>query len=180
MKGKSTIFILGGLIALVVVLILSRRKLGIVWDPMTEVRLQLLAPELRTAARKMINTAEDKGIYLRIPSDGGLRTFEEQQTIYNKGRIAPGNIVTYAMPGQSYHNYGLAFDVVEIKDGKALWNNPNWLTIGAIGKRYGFDWGGDWMKPDKPHFEMTFGKSPYALLEMKKAGKTDGTYIKFT
>ena len=172
--------IIGILTALVIVFILSRKKLGIVWDPMTELRIQSLAPEIRKDARRMINTAEEKGLFLKIPSDGGLRTFPEQQSIYDQGRTTPGKIVTYATPGKSYHNYGLAFDVVEMVNGKAIWENPNWQEIGSIGKRYGFAWGGDWRKPDYPHFEKSFGKSPNALLAMKNAGKTDGTYIKFT
>ncbi|WP_425593464.1 M15 family metallopeptidase [Aquimarina aggregata] len=30
--------------------------------------------------------------------------------------------------------------------------------IAQLGKSLGFEWGGDWRKPDKPHFQMRFGK----------------------
>jgi hypothetical protein len=40
---------------------------------------------------------------------------EEQAALYAKGRTSGGRIVTKAKPGQSYHNYGLAFDWVPIK-----------------------------------------------------------------
>ena len=33
------------------------------------------------------------------------RSFAEQQATYNQGRTLPGNIVTWALPGQSAHNY---------------------------------------------------------------------------
>ena len=100
--------------------------------------------------------------------------------MYAKGRTSPGKRVTNAKAGQIYHNYGLAFDVVEIKNGKALWNNPNWNKIGALGKSLGFTWGGDWKFTDKPHFQMTFGKHHRELAQLYKQGKRNGNYITLT
>jgi hypothetical protein len=40
---------------------------------------------------------------------------EEQAALYSLGRSAPGRIVTKARAGESYHNYGLAFDWVPLK-----------------------------------------------------------------
>ena len=45
----------------------------------------------------------------------GRRTMEEQAALYAKGRTSKGKIVTKARPGESYHNYGLAFDWVPLK-----------------------------------------------------------------
>ena len=45
----------------------------------------------------------------------GRRTMEEQAALYQKGRTTKGKIVTKAKPGESYHNYGLAFDWVPLK-----------------------------------------------------------------
>ena len=45
----------------------------------------------------------------------GFRSFEEQAALYSQGRGKPGRIVTKAKPGESYHNYGLAFDWVPVK-----------------------------------------------------------------
>ena len=62
----------------------------------------------------------------------GRRTMEEQAALYAKGRTKqPGKIVTKAKPGQSYHNYGLAFDWVPLK---AAPKNKDLLTA---------DWGND-------------------------------------
>lgn len=87
----------------------------------------------------------------------GTRSFAEQQAVYDQGRANPGAIVTYAKPGDSYHQYGLAFDVVPTAY-KTMpgWNpsGPLWDRIGAIGKTLGLNWGGDFSKPDKPHFEL--------------------------
>ena len=52
----------------------------------------------------------------------GMRTMEEQAALYAKGRTTEGKIVTKAKAGQSFHNYGLAFDWVPIKPTK---KNPN-------------------------------------------------------
>ena len=59
----------------------------------------------------------------------GRRTMEEQAELYAKGRTKGGKIVTKAKPGQSYHNYGLAFDWVPLK---ATAKNRDLLTA---------DWG---------------------------------------
>jgi len=65
--------------------------------------------------------------------------------------------VTKAPALLSFHNYGLAFDVVP----KAYMNHPTWNPegalwpkLGAIGESLGLSWGGRWSTPDKPHFEF--------------------------
>jgi len=67
----------------------------------------------------------------------GLRTMEEQAALYAKGRTVSGKIVTKAKPGESYHNYGLAFDWVPLKQsGKnadlwiADWDNETAFRLG--------------------------------------------------
>lgn len=40
----------------------------------------------------------------------GVRTFEQQESLYAIGRSTPGTPVTKAGPGLSFHNYGLASD----------------------------------------------------------------------
>lgn len=82
---------------------------------------------------------------------------DTQQAIYEQGRTAPGKVVTNAKPGDSFHNYGLAFDVVpRAYKSQPDWNPSGeaWGKIGVIGKRLGLVWGGDWTKPDKPHFHL--------------------------
>lgn len=45
----------------------------------------------------------------------GFRSNERQAELYCLGRTLPGRIVTNALPHQSFHNYGLAFDWVPLK-----------------------------------------------------------------
>ncbi len=98
-----------------------------------------------------------------------LRTNQEQNDLYAIGRTKPGKKVTNAKGGQSYHNYGMAVDIVLIIDGKtASWDTKgdfdndgksDWQEVVAIFKRYGWEWGGDWKFTDYPHFQKTFGLS---------------------
>lgn len=123
-------------------------------------------------AQNFLVAAKKEGIDLKITF--GLRTFAEQQKIYDQGRTTPGPIVTKAKPGQSFHNYGLAIDVVPIVNGKADWNSKLWTKIGDIGKACGFSWGGDWKTfKDLPHFEYPKNTNYKTLLALKNAGKVD-------
>ncbi|WP_163526603.1 peptidoglycan-binding protein [Halobacillus ihumii] len=118
-------------------------------------------PVVKEAAIETIERAYSEGITAQI-SDG-LRTYSEQARLYSKGRTAPGNIVTYAEPGESYHNFGLAVDFfLTSNDGqRAIWVvNSDWRRVAAIGKSLGFEWGGDWSGfVDNPHLQMTGGLS---------------------
>ena len=136
-----------------------------------------LHPAIRQRALDFLAKAKEQGIDLKITF--GLRTFEEQQKIYDQGRTevskAKGEkIVTKAKPGQSFHNYGLAIDVVPIVKGKADWESKIWSKIGEIGKSVGFSWGGDWKSfKDLPHFEYPPATKYTVLLALKNAGKVD-------
>lgn len=172
-------------IGLVAIGIFNRKTIMTkVWDIYTEERIKKLHPAIRNRARMFINTAQEKyGIKLRITS--GHRDFFTQEELYSRpwdgidndkdGLIDEADEkVTQAKPGSSFHNYGLALDVVEIKDGKGLWENPNWPLIGRIGKSFGFEWGGDWIGfVDRPHFEYPPGIKVSELLAQYNAGNKD-------
>lgn len=97
------------------------------------------------------------GIDILITST--YRDKESQDALYAQGRTEPGNIVTNAKGGQSFHNWRVAFDVVPLINGKPVWNDDTlWLSIGHIGKVCGLEWAGDWKKfTEKPHFQYTQG-----------------------
>jgi hypothetical protein len=148
----------------------SISELYYTWDPISNKRISQLHPVVQGLAINFINRVEiELGIKLRVTD--GLRSFEKQNTLYAKGRTLPGQIVTNAKGGESYHNYGLAIDVVEIRNGKVNWNT-NWTSISLIGLQNGFKWGGNFKNlSDKPHFEMTFGYSISDLLKLYNSGK---------
>ncbi|HDZ56528.1 MAG TPA: hypothetical protein ENI17_13375 [Pseudomonas xinjiangensis] len=127
------------------------------WDNVTNTRISTLDSQVQGAATGFVNEVESTlGIRLRVTQ--ALRTSAEQDALYAQGRTASGRVVTNARGGESYHNYGLAIDVVEIRDGKAIWNT-DWTAIAKVGVSHGFSWGGNWTTPDKPHFQMDFGLS---------------------
>lgn len=138
-----------------------------------------LHPTVAAAAKDLIIKSFQAGVSIQIVQ--GFRTLEEQAALYAKGRNGnKDSIVTHALPGESYHNYGLAVDyALLLPDGKTLvWDTVrdadkdgqrDWFEVAAIGKTLGFAWGGDWSEKfkDYPHLEMTFGFNIKSL----KAGK---------
>ena len=130
-----------------------------------------LLPLVQRKADILIKEMALLGLPIRITE--GYRSPERQAELYAKGRTAPGSIVTNARPGESYHNYGLAFDVVFIKQGYSA-TKEQWDTLGSVGERLGLEWGGRWTSfLDKPHFQLTIG---YNISDLK-SGNVD--YSKF-
>ena len=115
-----------------------------------------LHPKLITAATHTVTEAKARGLIVAIHS--GLRTAEEQEKLYAKGRTIEGDIVTNSKAFDSWHNYGLAVDIV-FKDekGNFTWNKKlsDWEDLGKVGELFGLEWGGRWKKfPDFPHFQL--------------------------
>jgi predicted chitinase len=117
-------------------------------------RLDGLQPDARKKARAVFDQAKKEGLGILIVS--GLRTFPEQAALYAQGRTKPGKIVTNAEPGESYHNFGLAFDFAVLENGNVIWDpqHPHWKKFVSMAKQRGFDWGGDWSGfRDYPHLQ---------------------------
>lgn len=129
-------------------------------------------PLVGRTAKALVAKMAELGHPIRITST--YRSDSEQAMLYAQGRTMPGNIVTNAKPGESFHNYGVAFDVVFRKEG---FDAPEdlWQLLGATGKAIGLSWGGDWKSfPDRPHFEMTLR---YNLQDFQE-GKVDYSQFK--
>lgn len=130
-----------------------------------------LQPLVERKAKAVLEEMKLMGHEMRITQ--GYRSIEEQNKLYAQGRTTPGSIVTNAKGGQSFHNYGVAVDFVFRKEGYSA-SNSLWQTFGAIGKKHGFEWGGDWTSfIDRPHLEIKLG---YTLKDFQD-GKVD--YSKF-
>ena len=93
----------------------------------------------------------------------GRRTMEEQAALHAKGRTTGGRIVTKAKPGESYHNYGLAFDWVPLKQsGKnadlwiADWDNE---TAFRLGEHVGLSFGLVGISWETGHLQTSLFKS---------------------
>jgi len=129
-----------------------------------EKRILTLHPYVADKARALIKLAAEKGHKIIITN--GTRTNEEQQKLYDQGRVTPGKIVTNAKPGSSYHNFKLAFDFAIVKDDRPTWDAKvdvdqdgvsDYVEVGELGESLGLEWGGRWRFLDLPHFQFTFG-----------------------
>lgn len=79
-----------------------------------------------------------------------------------------GPHVTKAGPGESWHQYWLAFDCVPVVGGKLCWDvrkyQDQWKTLGSAGTDLGLNWGGNWPKwADYPHFQLPPTGNPLKL-----------------
>lgn len=130
------------------------------------IELNGLHPSVEEKRDRIIRRAGARGIDIVITEE--YRTKEEQDALYAQGRTEPGQIVTSARGGESYHNYGLAFDFAVLdEDGEIHWdverdgNNSgtaDYKEVGEIGKDLGLEWGGDWQGfTDYPHFQQSYG-----------------------
>ncbi|GGF24902.1 hypothetical protein GCM10010954_24780 [Halobacillus andaensis] len=136
-----------------------------------------LHPTVEQKKNQLIEEAADIEIDVVITDE--LRTLEEQDEIYERGRSKDGDVVTYAEGGESYHNYGLAIDfALQTDDGQVIWDTErdgngngksDWMEVVDIAKQLGFDWGGDWESfRDYPHLQMDFGLSIRELQNGKR------------
>ena len=138
--------------------------------------------EVMSKAIKLEVLCLQNGIEIIITST--YRDIESQNALYAIGRTKMGanptkakpmgQTVTNAKGGQSYHNFKVAFDVVPVVHGKAIWNNNKvWQQVGKLGTELGLEWGGNFKSiKDMPHFQYTKGLT---LAEFQ-AGKDKGLF----
>ena len=121
-------------------------------------KLDDLLPVVKARVEKFIALCDQAGIDLLVTST--YRDNASQSALYAQGRTTPGRVVTNAKAGQSWHNYRCAVDVVPLLNGKPNWNvkDPIWQQIGALGKKAGLEWAGDWKRfKEYAHFQYTGG-----------------------
>lgn len=114
---------------------------------------QGLLPLVKRKQAQLVSLAAQNGFPIRVVS--GYRSHAEQDALYAQGRTKPGPIVTNAKGGQSFHNFGVAFDVCFIS--KTPYEGP-WGKLGKLGESIGLEHG-DRGFTDLPHFQLRFGHS---------------------
>ena len=152
-------------------------------DKLTLQRIETAHPKIKERIRKAYIAASavlGKGCRLRFSYV--IRTFEEQTILFNKRPK-----ITNAKSGQSFHNYGLAFDIVLLYD-KNLDGNfeevswdmvrdvdkdglSDWLEVTRIFLAAGFTNGflSNGKKWDFPHFQDNLGYTWQQLLKKHNA-----------
>ena len=129
--------------------------------------ISICHPELQQKAEKLVSACRGQGLLIGIGEC--FRTVAEQDTLYAKGRTAPGSIVTNAkgISYSSHHQWGTAFDIYR-NDGKGAYNDSDgfFSKVGTIGVKIGLEWGGNWASPvDKPHFQLPYWGSTTTMLK---------------
>jgi peptidoglycan L-alanyl-D-glutamate endopeptidase CwlK len=93
----------------------------------------------------------------------GYRSPERQDQLWAQGRTVSGRKVTNAWKWRSWHQYGLAVDLIGDNDvkkpGRQKPYEVDWHHVGFLAKRLGLEWGGDWESKDMGHVQMTGGMS---------------------
>lgn len=110
-----------------------------------------LLPAAQTACRLLFQECFKAGIK-NIFITETYRSQERQNYLYAQGRTRPGQIVTWTL--NSNHKSRLAWDIA-VGPPQSLYDVTTLNRIGAIAKKLGITWGGDWVGSiDRPHFEV--------------------------
>jgi len=135
--------------------------------------LEVLTPEMKEKAEKMLYRLTQKGLLVMISET--LRTLDIQEAYMAQGRDTLENVnklrvkaglwkiiesenerkITWTM--KSKHLDGKAIDIVPLTpEGRAWWTAPPaiWEAIGKVGEEVGLNWGGRWKQRDYPHYEI--------------------------
>jgi peptidoglycan L-alanyl-D-glutamate endopeptidase CwlK len=99
----------------------------------------LLHPILRTALAVILPQLEAEGMPFGIFE--GFRSPERQAQLYAEGRTQPGKVVTKAHPWDSYHQFGLAADIVGRPKSQWSWSVPEswWHRLHELGREHGLE-----------------------------------------
>lgn len=131
------------------------------FDKRSEATIATLHPKAQEKAREFLKNVQGSGILgtVVIKLISGTRNFAEQADLFAQGRTKPGKIVTNAGPGQSNHNFGIAWDIGLFKGAEFLAESPLYKKVGAEGKKISsLEWGGDFASfVDMPHFQVKTG-----------------------
>ena len=158
-------------------------------DQKTLDRIETAHPLVREEVHCIYQEIQDKvdSQYCKVRFSDVFRGNQRQNQLYAKGRTAPGRKVTWVKGGYSYHNYGLAVDIVLLLDKDkngtfetASWDTvfdgdgdgvADWLEVARIFQSYGWQWGlinSKGRRYDLPHFQKTFGYKTRELKEMEE------------
>ncbi len=118
--------------------------------------IEKLHPTLLRGANELIARGKQKDLDILITQT--LRDNEYQDQLYAQGRTTSGSIVTNARGGESFHNYGLAFDICKNLKGHEYDDSDFFKKVGDIWTEMGGMWGGNFESfVDAPHFEFSGG-----------------------
>lgn len=148
--------------------------------------LKFVYPDIRVRVfrlREDIHKAT--GYWIRITR--GYSSYEQQAKVYAQGRTEPGRLVSWARPGLSFHNYGLAFDVCFIGLDPYLETMAKmrgeqkadvvWERVAECVEANGMVSGRRFrMRQDSPHAQLTYGLELGEIVELYGIGGLAGVW----
>lgn len=140
-------------------------------------RIDTLHPSVRVRFKDFYqNLCQMSGYRWRVVQ--ALRTFDQQDKLYKAYRKEPARAAKAAPAGLSYHNYGLAIDILPMSDDyKEILQImlSSWDIVGQLADKHGLIWGRSF--GDKPHLEYhPHGNTVKTLLKWH----LEGRYLKGT
>lgn len=162
-------------------------------DKASEQSLTSVIPELAALWKRVFNSmwAQHE---MKMKITDSYRSMNKQNQLYSLGRCKAQNgqwliidsrkIVTWALPGSSYHQYALAVDAcfvgadpylerIDKKHAQFLWSEYGRMCIAN-----GLEWGGSWHHPDRPHCQLSFGLTLNELQGLHKTSGVPGVWDK--
>ncbi len=136
-----------------------------------------LRPDVAANCRAFLALCAAEGLKVLVTET--VRDAEYQASLYAQGRTKPGGVVTnQKVPSFHSDKVGLAFDICKNVKGHEYDDAAFFARCGAIGKKVGFSWGGDWKSiVDKPHFQWdAHGKYTASMV---RAGKLPPTMPRY-
>lgn len=127
-----------------------------------------LYPAFALKLEQLIENCLKRGVSYWVIS--GLRTWVEQDALYAQGRDKTGKvidktkIVTNAKGGQSNHNFSVAVDFCNDKDGnledglQPNWDNTAYQILAEEAEKLGLEAGLHWKFTDADHIQLNLTK----------------------
>lgn len=111
-----------------------------------------LRADVAANCRTLLEMAEGQGLRALVTET--VRDDAYQKMLVEKGYAAKGAETPSFHAGHA----GLAFDICKNEKGHEYDDPVFFERMGALGKKVGFSWGGDWKGfPDRPHFQWDAG-----------------------
>ncbi len=149
---KSELAVTAGVVGLIILMMSTKGAVSTQINKrrMKGERWNNLLPSAKSKAIALLRMANDEG--LNVMFWDGWRSPSE--TIKNM----KAGTTKVKDPYGSLHTWGSAFDIVFSRNGQPYWppaTDPRWQRLGAIGKRLGLVWGGNFRSFfDGPHFQL--------------------------
>lgn len=137
----------------------------------------LLYPPFYERLKRGLELANRAGIPLRIFESH--RSFERQNWLYAQGRTRAGNRITNARGGLSFHQYGVAADLVLFIEGRWTWERRHeylYRKAGHFFEAQGLVWLGR-SSGDLVHYQLDTRRPAHELSQIYQKSGFEGVWL---